>query len=141
MARSLTVWMLLILWSGTALAEQYTSQSSCIRAGESYEPCAKLFPDPVAKKPKPLPIAACTAMLDEATSHERQALVALRFDQFEAVSSHSKQSASLVQSAFACAEGTDMKPETLAPFERAKEDWRTQHAVLEAAMNAKLKTQ
>jgi hypothetical protein len=79
-------------------------------------------------------------MMKEAVTQDRMALEFLRLEMGEKFASHSKQSSSLMESAFKCASETDMRPETIAPFNKAKDEWRNQRLVLEAATAAYLRS-
>lgn len=77
-------------------------------------------------------------MLDESTAMYRRVVIHARFDDMENVARLTGQATEVMQTAMDCAlEAPKGKPSAQADWQRAMEDWRSQHAVAQAIVLAK----
>ena len=126
-------------WMAAAAAENpYSSESACLRA-ESPEVCAKLFEPPPPPPPAiPLPLGACTEILNQATILAGQATVAEQFGQLTESERAANQYMALAKQALTCAG----RVKSASKFDQqmwadAKDRFIAKHAAFEALIRAK----
>lgn len=127
------------LAAGAAAAENpYSSESACLRA-ESPEVCAKYFkPAPPPPPAAPLPLAACTEILNQATVLATKATMAEQFGEEAEAEITTRQYMAVAEEAFKCSLRVKSAPRfDQQMWAEAKDRFVAKHAALEALLRAK----